>query len=340
MLVLGIESTCDETAAAVVRDGKEILSNVVSSQIALHKQYGGVFPEVACRSHIDMIIPIIDESLKKAHLAKEDIDLVAVAKAPGLIGAVLIGVNIAKGLSLAWNKPFIGVNHVEAHLYAAMMDNLDHLEFPSLGVVISGGHTTILKILGIGKYEPIGKTIDDAIGEAFDKVASILDLPYPGGPAIEELARSGDPNKYKFAASKVKGNPYNFSFSGLKTKVLYTVKGQSAKKGDALIISDDEKKHIAASFQKTAFADLIEKASLAALEFGCKAIYLGGGVSNNLKAREMFQEKNLKIPVFWPSKGLSLDNAAMIAGLGYQKFIIKGESDPFSMQAFAKETIV
>lgn len=340
MLVLGIESTCDETAAAVVKDGKEILSNVISSQIALHQQYGGVFPEVACRSHIDMILPIVDESLKKANVKKEEIDLIAVAKAPGLIGAVLIGVNVAKGLSLAWNRPFIGINHIEAHLYAAMMANLDHLEFPSLGIVISGGHTMILKITEIGKYELIGKTIDDAVGEAFDKVATILDLSYPGGPAIEALAKTGDSDKYKFSPSVVKDNPYNFSFSGLKTKILYKVKGQSSKKNDAIIIQEDEKKHIAASFQKTAFLDIIDKAFAAAKEFNCKAIYLGGGVSNNQKLKEMFKEKQLQIPIFWPLSGLSLDNAAMIAGLGYQKFIKTNMGDAFSMQAFAKEAIV
>lgn len=339
MLVLGIETTCDETAAAIVKDGREILSNVISSQVALHKEYGGVFPEVACRSHIDMIIPIIDEALKKAGLEQKDIDLISVAKAPGLIGAVLIGVNVAKGLSLAWNKPFIGINHVEAHLYAAMMNNLDHLEFPSLGIVISGGHTLLLKILDVGKYELIGKTIDDAIGEAFDKVASILDLPYPGGPSIEALAKTGDSMRYQFSPSIVKDNPYNFSLSGLKTKILYTVKGQSSKKSDAILIQEDEKKHIAAAFQKTAFCDLIDKASKALDEFQCKAIYLGGGVSNNKRLREMFKEKKLNAPIFWPEAGLSLDNAAMIAGLGYQKFIKTNKGDSFSMAAFAKESI-
>jgi N6-L-threonylcarbamoyladenine synthase len=339
MLVLGIETTCDETAAAIVKDGREILSNVVASQVALHKEYGGVFPEVACRSHIDMVIPVIDEALKKAKVDQKEIDLIAVAKAPGLIGAVLIGVNVAKGLSLAWNKPFIGINHVEAHLYAAMMNNLDHLEFPSLGVVISGGHTLLLKILDVGRYELIGKTIDDAIGEAFDKVASILDLPYPGGPSIEALAKTGDSSKYQFSPSVVKDNPYNFSLSGLKTKILYTVKGQSSKKSDAILIHEDEKKHIAAAFQKTAFSDLIEKASKALDEFQLKAIYLGGGVSNNKRLREMFLEKKLNAPIFWPETGLSLDNAAMISGLGYQKFIKTCKGDSFSMEAFAKESI-
>lgn len=340
MYVLGIESTCDETAAAIVKDGHEILSNVVSSQIPLHREFNGVFPELACRTHVDMIIPIIDKAIEQAEISKEELDVIAVANGPGLIGAVLVGLNAAKGLSYALNKPLIGVNHIEAHLYAAMMSNLSNLEFPSLGVVISGGHTMILKILDVGIYELIGTTIDDAIGEAFDKVATILGLPYPGGPSIESLAKLGDENRYHFRAGIVKTNPYNFSFSGLKTKVLYTVKGQSSELNDPMIIKEDEKKHIAASFQKAALSDIIEKVSLAINTFDCKAIYLGGGVSNNQKLRDMFKEKNLRIPLFWPSKGLSLDNAAMIAGLGYQKFIKNKESDPLSLNAYARAPLV
>ena len=336
MIVLGIESTCDETAAAIVKDGHEILSNIISSQIDLHREFGGVFPELACRTHIDMIIPIIDEAIKKANITKDEIDLIAVAHGPGLIGAVLIGLNVAKALSLAWQKPFIGVNHIEAHLYSAMMDNIDNLIFPSLGIIISGGHTMLVKIQDVGKYELIGNTIDDAIGEAFDKVASILDLPYPGGPEVEKLSRKGDSSKYFFKAAKLKDAPYNFSFSGLKTKVLYTVKGQSSKKDSPTSIASEEKKHIAASFQKTAFSDLIEKAKKASNDFNLKALYIGGGVSNNQTLREMFDKNNLNIPIFWPKKALSIDNAAMIAGLGYQKFINQKKSDNFSLEAFAR----
>lgn len=340
MLVLGIETTCDETAASIVKDGHEILSNVIASQVELHKEYGGVFPELACRCHIDTIIPTIDESLKLAKIHKKELDLIAVANGPGLIGAVLIGLNVAKGLSYALNKPLIGINHVEAHLYAAMMNNLSNLQFPSLGIVISGGHTMFLKILDVGKYELLGTTIDDAIGEAFDKVASILDLPYPGGPAIESLAKEGDENYYSFKTATMKDNPFNFSFSGLKTKVLYTVKGQGGQKGDPIKIKECEKKHIAASFQKAAFLDIVVKASLAINTFDCKSIYLGGGVSNNQKIREMFKEKKLNIPLFWPSKGLSLDNGAMIAGLGYQKKTKNNLSDTLSLNAFARAPIV
>ncbi|KPK33333.1 MAG: protein kinase [Chlamydiae bacterium SM23_39] len=320
MLVLGIESTCDETAAAIVEDGYKIFSNEIASQIDIHKKYGGVFPELASRIHIKNIIPIIDLSLKNAKIKKEDIDLIAVAKGPGLIGPLLIGVNVAKALSISLKKPFIGVNHIEAHIYAAMMENLNNLKFPALGLIISGGHTILTKILDIGKYEKIGATTDDAIGESFDKVAKILGLEYPGGPIIEKLAKQGDSNRYDFKAGKIKNRPFDFSFSGLKTKVLYTVKGQNSSMHNAIIIKKNDKKDIAASFQRAVFEDIIKKSYIAAKNFNCKAIYIGGGVSNNQKLKDMFYEKKINIPIFFPKKDLSLDNAAMIAGLGYQKF--------------------
>lgn len=342
MLVLGIESTCDETAASIVKDGSIILSNVIHSQVDIHKKYGGVFPEIACRSHIEKIIPVIDEAIKKASIKKEDIDLIAVAKGPGLIGALLIGLNVAKGLCVSLNKPFIGINHIEAHIYAAMMNNLNNLYFPSLGIVISGGHTLLVRILEIGRYEIIGTTIDDAIGEAFDKVAKILDLPYPGGPEVEKLAKDGDFKKYNFKPSKIKKRTriFDFSFSGLKTKVLYTTKGQSSSMKSPLLIQDDEKKDICASFQKAVFDDIIEKSLLAIEKFNLKAIYIGGGVSNNQKLREMFKEKNsLKTAIFWPEENLSLDNAAMIAGLGFWKFQKNKKSDCLSLKPLVRMKI-
>jgi N6-L-threonylcarbamoyladenine synthase len=317
MLILGIESTCDETAAAVVKDGKEILSNVIASQIDVHKQYGGVFPEMASRFHIDRMLPVIDQALNEAHITSADIDVIAVAYGPGLIGSLLVGVNIAKTLALAWNKLLIGINHIEAHLYAAMMEN-DKI-FPSIGVVLSGGHTQILHMPQMGKYSLIGTTIDDAIGEAFDKTASILGLEYPGGPQVEKLAKEGDANRYPFTVGEDKNNAYNFSFSGIKTKVLYTVKGQGQKKRDDDLIAEEEKKHVAASFQRACFSSVIDKVITAMCEYPTKAIYLGGGVTNNRKLREMFADKCLDIPIFWPSFALSLDNAAMIAGLAYHK---------------------
>ena len=336
MLVLGIETSCDETAASIVEDGHIILSNVISSQTEIHKPYGGVFPEIACRSHLDMLIPIIDTAIKNANISKTDIDLIAVANGPGLIGALLVGLNIAKGLSLSLEKPFIGVNHVEAHLYASMMKNIKNLKFPALGVVLSGGHTLIIKILDIGNYQIIGTTIDDAIGESFDKVAQILGLSYPGGPVIEKLAKTGNPDLFDFKAGKVKTSDLDFSFSGLKTKVLYTVKGQKANKNCPIILKNEQKKDIAAAFQKTAFSDVIKKVEIAKSSFDYKAIYFGGGVTNSQTLREMVANKNFDIPTFWPEKNLSLDNAAMIAGLGYQKFIKKKKSDPFYLEAFAR----
>ncbi len=317
MLILGIESTCDETAAAVVKDGKEILSNIIASQIDIHKQYGGVFPELASRFHIDRMLPVIDQALHEAQITAADIDAIAVAYGPGLIGSLLVGVNIAKTLALVWNKPLIGINHIEAHLYAAMMEN--KMLFPSIGVVLSGGHTQILHMPKMGAYALIGTTIDDAIGEAFDKTASILGLDYPGGPQVEKLAKEGDANRYPFTVGEDKNNAYNFSFSGIKTKVLYTVKGQSKKRSDEDLIAEIEKKHVAASFQRACFSAVIDKVMTAACEYPTKAIYLGGGVTNNRRLREMFKDKCLDIPVFWPSFILSLDNAVMIAGLAYYK---------------------
>lgn len=323
MIVLGIESTCDEMGCALVRDGKKILSNVLLSQIDLHQQYGGVFPELASRRHLEDLIPTIEKAISEAGVSSDDIDLIAVAKGPGLIGSLLIGMNAAKALSVAWDKPFIGVNHVEAHLYAAMMQ-LEEIPFPSLGVVISGGHTFLVRILNVGKYELIGTTVDDAIGEAFDKVGALLGLPYPGGPAIEKLAMSGDPTRYQFKRGRVKDNPWNFSFSGLKTNLLYTIKGDNATRDAPSCIQEEEKAHIAAAFQETALADIVEKTLKAAAAFGCKAIFLGGGVSSSKRLRQMFQERGAAPPLFFPPAALCLDNAAMIAALGYHIYKANG----------------
>ena len=329
MNVLGIETTCDETAISVVRGGTEILSNVISSQAKIHEQYGGVYPEIASRQHVELLIPTIDQALKEAGLQKGEIDLIAVAKGPGLIGPLLIGLNGAKALSMAWDVPFVGVNHVEAHLYGAMMAN-QMFTFPALGVVISGGHTFLTRIYDVGSYEMIGTTVDDAIGEAFDKVASLLDLPYPGGPEVEKLALEGDPEKFPFKAGRVKGEAWDFSFSGLKTNVLYAVKGQNGDKKGTTIISEKEKADVAASFQEVALKDVCDKALRAAREFNCKAIYVGGGVSQNQRLRQMFQEKEPPCPIYWPSRELCLDNGAMIAGLGFHKY--QGKGDPLDLE--------
>lgn len=333
MLVLGIESTCDETACAIVKEGKQILSNVVASQHDIHAKYGGVFPELASRRHVDVMIPVTDQAIQKAGITLSDIDLIAVAHGPGLMGAILIGLNAAKSLALALNKPFLGVNHVEAHLYAAIMSQPTPPRFPCLGVVLSGAHTSIIYMKEIGHYELLGYTIDDAIGEAFDKVAKVMDIPYPGGPKIEALAREGNPNQYAFKAGKVKGRPLEFSFSGIKTGVLYAVKGQNGTLDEKKLISSSDKANIAASFQKIVFNDVIVKTLKAAEQKSCETVIFGGGVTNNQKLREMFAEKMSKSTLLWPSKGLSLDNGAMIAGLGYHKFRQRNASDPFNLEA-------
>lgn len=336
MIVLGIESTCDETACAIVKDGVEIFSTIVASQIDLHEQYGGVVPELACRRHVDALLPVIQQALKEAHLELKDIDLIAVAKGPGLIGALLLGINAAKALSLVLEIPFIGVNHVEAHLYAALMSHpTSENRFPCLGVVLSGGHTALVLMRDIGHYELIGQTQDDAIGEAFDKVGKLLGLPYPGGPQIEALAREGDPALYAFKSGHVKNFPMNFSFSGLKTSVLYAIKGQNAA-SPLPSLSHQEKCNVAAAFQQAAFADIIAKTLKAARQHNCQTILFGGGVANNQTLREMFSKTSSDHTYLWPSPGLSLDNAAMIAGLGYHTYRRKGEGDSLEMEALTR----
>jgi N6-L-threonylcarbamoyladenine synthase len=331
MLVLGIESTCDETACAIVKDGKEILAHVVSSQIDLHNEFGGVVPELACRRHVEVMIPILQETLSQAHLTLQEIDLIAVATTPGLIGALLIGLNTAKALSLVLNRPFIGVNHVEAHLYAACMTH-SSLSFPSLGVILSGGHTALVHVKGYCDYELIGQTVDDAIGEAFDKVAKLLGLPYPGGPQIERLALQGDPKRYPLKAGNVKGRPFHFSFSGLKTAVLYTVKGQNKDLASSSF-SEKDMFDLAASFQSAAFQDIIDKTKRAAEKWGCHSILFGGGVTANQALRKSFESQLQAYRLYWPPTHLSLDNAAMIAGLGYHQFLKRGEGDSLALEA-------
>ena len=311
MKVLGIETSCDETAVSIVEEGKNILINLVASQAEIHRAFGGVFPEMASRAHIDRLLPLIEKATKE----HKKIDLIAVANGPGLIGALLMGVTAAKTLAYGWNKPLVGVNHVEAHLYAAMME-IEPV-FPALGIVISGGHTFLAKMTGICDYVILGTTVDDAVGEAFDKVAALLGYPYPGGPEIERLAQNGDPLKYSFKGGQVKGRPLDFSFSGLKTNVLYKVKGSNGNRKGPTIIDEEEKKHIAASFQKAALEDILNKALKAAKTFDCQGIYLGGGVTQNRMLKKLFERA--PYPTFWPAKGLSLDNAA-IAGLGYHLY--------------------
>jgi len=321
VLVLGIESTCDETSFALVKDGSTILSNVISSQSDMHACYGGVVPELASRSHVEALYPLLNQALQEAQVSLDQVDLIAVANGPGLVGALLVGMNFARGLSYTTGIPLVGVNHIEAHLFAAVMSSNKEIVFPALGAVLSGGHTSLVLVRSIGDYQLIAETVDDAIGECFDKVASMIGLPYPGGPAIERLAASGNPSRFSLKAGRVKDKPLYFSFSGLKTNALYIAKGQNSDKHAPLVIQEEDKKDLAASFQHVALNDVIDKIVRAAALHGCQSILVGGGVSNNQALRHGLSER-APCPVFWPSRGLTMDNAAMIAGLGgvsYQK---------------------
>lgn len=332
MLILGVETTCDETSCAVVRDGRQILSNVVSSQIDLHAQFGGVVPELSCRRHLDVLIPILQQALQEAGCALTDIDLFAVAHGPGLIGPLLIGITAVKTLALVENKPFIAINHIEAHLYAALMSHSEAVEFPCLGVVLSGGHTAIVLMRSIGTYEIVGETVDDAIGEAFDKVGKLLGVPYPGGPEIEKLARMAAPHyQFVFKHGKVKGKPLHFSFSGLKTALLYTIKGQDGKAEAAL--SESDKQQLAYAFQHAAFTDVIQKTVQAAKMHHCSTVIFGGGVTNSQSLRALFAHHAPDLRLLWPYAGLSLDNGAMIAGLAYHQYLQRGAGDSFDLEA-------
>lgn len=337
LLVLGIESTCDETACAVVADGRRILANAVASQAELHNRYGGVVPELSCRQHVDVLMPLLDQALVTAGVTLGDIDLIAVAHAPGLIGALLIGLNAAKALSLALDIPFIGVNHVEAHLYAALMSHDHAPRYPCLGVVVSGGHTALWRIETLGTYSLIGQTIDDAVGEAFDKVARLLGLPYPGGPHIEAMAARGDPKRFPLRPGNVKGRPFDFSLSGLKTAVLYLLQPPASSRRPAPQFDAQDRCDVAASFQDAALGDVVDKAIRAAERYGLRDVVFGGGVTNNRHLRHLMAARAPHLDTFWPTPSLSLDNAAMIAGLGYHLFLQRDRrGDPLNLPALTR----
>ncbi len=321
MFTLGIETSCDETAAAVVEGRRKILSNIVASQYDLHGKYGGVVPELACRRHIEIIEKVVETALDEAGIKDEDVGLVSVVRGPGLIGALLIGVTFAKSFSYAMGVPLVGVNHIEAHLYSSVM-SFPQIKFPAIGLVVSGGHTSLFLIKNVGDYQWLGGTVDDAVGESFDKVASLLGLPYLGGPLVEKLAKGGNPEAVHFPRGMMKRKSYDFSYAGLKTAVLYHIKGYGKKKRDKDIVSEDEKADIAASFQEAAFDVLVHKSLRAADEYRVHSIVIGGGVSQNMRLREMFVNavKENKIQVFFPDKRLCTDNAAMVAGLGHWKY--------------------
>jgi N6-L-threonylcarbamoyladenine synthase len=320
--ILGIETSCDETAAAVVRDGKEILSNVVASQQRLHEQYGGVVPEVACRAHIEAITPVIEQAMAQAGLAYGDLDAIAVTQAPGLVGALLIGISAAKALAWRFRLPLIAVNHVEAHVYASVLEG-QVPEYPAVALIVSGGHTLLLRCPSTTSFEWIGSTTDDAVGEAFDKVASVLGLGYPGGPVVDRRAAQGNPRAIPFPRTYLDPERFDFSFSGIKTAVLYHVRGQDAAgRKSPGPLADSEVADIAASFQEAVVEVLAEKTFRAADRYQARCVIVGGGVACNRRLRSLFLAHSARrgIPLILPSPKFCTDNAAMVAGLACPLF--------------------
>ncbi len=328
-LILGIETSCDETAAAVLRDGRAMLSNVVASQIELHRQYGGVFPEMASRQHVLAIMPVVQQALDDAGVTWQDLDAVAVTRGPGLAGSLLVGMNAAKGAAWARDLPLVGVNHLEGHIYSNWVEvegNNPDKDFPVLVLIVSGGHTELILMTGHGRYRRLGGTIDDAAGEAFDKVARVLGLGYPGGPVIQNAARSGDERAFRFPRARTK-NPYDFSFSGLKTAVLREVQrieGRDSSASRKLIPGENLPPQtvadLAASFQRALVDALVEKTVRAAEETGVSEICVCGGVSANAVLRQTMRER-APVPVSVPPIYLCTDNAAMIAAAGHYRFV-------------------
>lgn len=359
MLILGIESSCDETAAAVVENGERTLSSVVSSQVQTHAKYGGVVPELASREHLRKIVPVVDEALKRAGVTLAEVNAVAVTEGPGLIGSLLVGLVYGKALALSLGKPLVGVNHLEGHLHAVILQNkmdiaagrtAEKASPPAVTLVVSGGHTILYRMdLPVGgnsteqdyTYKRLGQTRDDAAGEAFDKVAKLLALGYPGGPVIDQLARSGDAQAVEFGRIKMRGNQRDFSFSGIKTAVLYRVRGSALAteaekrrewlRGAGTRVSADAIREqcspatldLIASFQNAVVTDLVERTLAAADAERVDTLLVSGGVACNSLLRERFAEgaKRVGLKLFFPSPGLSTDNAAMIAAAGYHKFV-------------------
>ncbi|MGB6470115.1 MAG: tRNA (adenosine(37)-N6)-threonylcarbamoyltransferase complex transferase subunit TsaD [Candidatus Acidiferrales bacterium] len=349
-LILGIESSCDETAAAVVAGGRRILSSVVASQIDIHRKYGGVVPELASREHLRQIVPVVREAVEQAGVALGDLDAIAVTRGPGLIGSLLVGVTYGKVLSLALGKPLIGVNHLEGHVHAVLLEargGAREPRLPAVCLIVSGGHTVLYRVESHGadaaaqfSYVRIGGTRDDAAGEAYDKVARMLALGFPGGPIVDQLAPHGDPRAIRFGEPRMKGNPFDFSFSGIKTAVLYhlrrnpqfqpeiDVRQQALARGersaDALrTLSSQATLDLIASFQHCVVENLVSRTLAAAEQQSARTVLVSGGVAANSELRRSFQAEGQRrsIEVFFPSRHLSTDNAAMIAAAGYPRFM-------------------
>ena len=318
MLVLGIESSCDETAAAVVRDGREIISSVIASQIEMHKPWGGVVPELASREHLEKIEPIVEQAISDAGISFKDIDSIAVTQGPGLIGSLLVGVCYAKSLAYSLDIPFIGVNHIEGHVYSVVFEN-PAVEYPALALIVSGGHTNIFHIPAAGQYKVVSRTRDDAAGEAFDKVSKMLGLGYPGGPIVEKLALDGNAKAVKFTQAKISDGRPDLSFSGLKTAVARYVREQGITPLEPGEEPTQAIKDLAASFQAAVVLSLVGTMEKLAVALQPKTLIVAGGVAcnNALRIEAENVSNGLGTPVYFPSKHLSTDNAAMIAATGY-----------------------
>ncbi len=351
MLVLGIETSCDETAAAVLDSDGRTLSSIVASQFFAHGKYGGVVPELASREHLRAIVPVVRDALSEAGVSLADLSAIAVTAGPGLIGSLLVGITYAKALCLATGLPLIGVNHIEGHIHAVLFEYKGEIEFPALALVVSGGHTHLYKVPEDLSYTLLGKTRDDAAGEAYDKVGKLLGFPYPGGPFIDRLSPFGNPDAVKFTLAKMKGNTLDFSFSGLKTAVLRWVESHDiAAEIDArraLVNPSLEELRAAtpqptldmlASFQKTVIAELLRRAAASAEQIDARSIVISGGVASNAGLRLAAPAAVHGIPVFFPSPGLSTDNAAMIAAAAFPKLLRREFSD-LSLQADANLSI-
>ncbi len=351
MRILGIESSCDETAAAVVQDGQRILSSVVASQLDTHAKYGGVVPELASREHLRSIVPVVREALATANTSLDQLAAIAVTQGPGLVGSLLVGLTYAKSLCFASGLPLIGVNHIEGHIHAVVMDVSGSLQFPALALVVSGGHTHLFEVHEGFSYRLLGKTRDDAAGEAYDKVAKLLGFGYPGGPIIDRLAPHGNPRAVKFTLARMKGNTLDFSFSGLKTAVLRWVEAhdmeeeirirrqsQSVTPEDWLHVTPQATLDLLASFQYTVIEELLRRSVASAQTIGAKAMIVSGGVACNTGLRASAAGLHLPYPVYFPTAGLSTDNAAMIAAAAFPKYH-RAEFSGFDLAARANLTL-
>lgn len=347
MRILGIESSCDETAASVVEDGQRILSSVVASQLDTHAKYGGVVPELASREHLRSIVPVVREALETAGTTLDELAAIAVTQGPGLVGSLLVGITYAKSLCFARCLPLIGVNHIEGHIHAAVIDIAGALQFPALALVVSGGHTHLFEVREGFSYRLLGKTRDDAAGEAYDKVGKLLGFGYPGGPIIDRLAPYGNPRAVRFTLARMKGNTLDFSFSGLKTAVLRWVEAhdmeeeirarrqsQSVTTEDWLQVTPQRTLDMLASFQQTVIEELLRRAVASAQTIGAKALIVSGGVACNIGLRASAAALDLPYPVYFPTAGLSTDNAAMIAAAAFPKYH-RGEFSGFDLAARA-----